>query len=135
MNNIIEEIYVVVNLIANKRELIYFVPNYDIHKTLIQKKNITELKKIYKNYQVLSELNNDSKIINLNVSCLTVSEFKLHLFNLIKELPEHLYLFGTLGKISVKKINELRNRKEVFNENIYKDITIGFSYQNEFGSR
>ena len=28
MSNVIEEIYVLVNLIENKKEMIYFIPNY-----------------------------------------------------------------------------------------------------------
>ena len=43
MSNVIEEIYVVINLIENKKETIYFVPNYKKNKAAIDSGKIDEL--------------------------------------------------------------------------------------------
>ena len=135
MSNIIEEIYVLVNLIQNQNHYTYLVPNYDKNKSLIDAKKFDELKLIYKNSEILKNLKEDSKIISLNVATLTVNEFKYHLADYLKEIPEDLFIYGKLNNVNQRLVNELSKRKELFNESIYKDVTIGFSYKNEFGTR
>lgn len=140
MSSFIEPIYVLENSLNSKLSKettnnIYFVPNYKNNKAQIQAMNLTELKKHYRNPELLKKISDDDVIIPYNVELLTISELK-HLLSSVINVPnEHILLFGKREYKDKRTQNEINNRKKLFNEVESEDVILGFSYRSEFGKR
>ena len=126
-----KSIYCIINLLDNKQEYIYFVPDYNKNKT----KQNSELKKIYKNPDVLSKIKSTDKVLDFNIDMMTIDEIKIIIaYNLSINLYD-FYLCGTRSKLNIKEQNESLERKRKFNEPIFNDIILDFKYTSVFGDR
>ena len=131
MSNFIESIY----LVKLNKNFIFFVPGYKENKSLVDKLNLDQLKEKYSNAEILKLKSESSKILDYNLDLFTVNELKLVLAYELNEPAENMFLYCEPSKITSRIVNERKNRKELFDDKGDGNISIGFSFYSEFGTR